>query len=233
MKQTLKTEHDVQAYTRLLKNFYGELYSYVIMNGGFVLVWLFGGAGYFWPIWIIVIWGISLLIKASKLHIIDSFFYEQCHAVRERVLFFKKDWEEEKTREIVKKLQQDGVLKHAAEKSAHSRQKATTSSFSVKKSSAPKGAPSQSVKHPAKKTSPQKTAELKAGAAPKKTSFQKPKDLQPKSAHANPLSTGTKKTSATKAASKATTPSGNKGASALKKPSAPKASPKKPAPKKR
>lgn len=231
MKQTLKTEHDVQTYTRLLKNFYGELYSYVIMNGGFVLVWLFGGAGYFWPIWIIVIWGISLLIKASKLHIIDSFFYEQCHAVRERVLFFKKDWEEEKTREIVKKLQQDGVLKHAAEKSTYSQQKATASSFSVKKSSAPKaaikGSPSQSVKHPEKKTPPQKTARLKADAAPKKASFQKPTTS---TSAKKPTS---QKTSAAKAASKAAPSSINKGTSALKKPSAPKASPKKPTPKKR
>lgn len=104
MVKSLKNKQDIETYARLLKNFYGELYSCVIVNAGLILIWLLTGAGYFWPIWPIVVWGISLLIKASKLEIIDHGFYEQCDALRERFLFLKKDWEEEKVQEMLDKF---------------------------------------------------------------------------------------------------------------------------------
>ena len=115
MMDNIRTKEDVREYARLLKNFYGELYTYIIVNGGLVLVWLFSGAGYFWPIWPIGIWGISLLIKASKLQVIDSSFYKHCHAVRERVVFLKKDWEEQKVNELLKQAKEKGILKDEKE----------------------------------------------------------------------------------------------------------------------
>jgi len=169
MKKGLKNTQEIREYTRLLKNFYGELYSYVIVNGGLVLFWLFSGAGYFWPIWVIAIWGISLLIKASKLHIIDSFFYEQCHSLREKFLFLKKDWEEEKTRELVERLKREGVLEeenkaHAASKTAPTPSAkpaaAAPKRVAIKKAAVKKSRPA-AKKVPARKPVAKKTAPKK------------------------------------------------------------------------
>ncbi len=117
MAKSLKNKSGVEEYACLLKNFYGELCSYAIVNAGLVLIWLLTGAGYFWPIWPIVVWGISLLIKASKLEIIDHSFYEQCDTLREKFLFLKKDWEEEKIQQILDKVtEKDTIFKEASAK---------------------------------------------------------------------------------------------------------------------
>jgi hypothetical protein len=117
MKHKLTNERDFQDYARLLKNFYGEFQSYVIINGVFVLVWLLADGGYFWPVWPIVIWGISLFLKASKLGVIDTTFYAQCHAFRERMPFFKPGWEEQKVEELIQKARMAGrEVKQTAEK---------------------------------------------------------------------------------------------------------------------
>lgn len=42
-------------------------FSYIAVNAGLILIWLINGMGYFWPIWPIVWWGLSLLIQAWKL----------------------------------------------------------------------------------------------------------------------------------------------------------------------
>lgn len=198
----IRTKEDVREYARLLKNFYGELYTYIIVNGGLVLVWLFSGAGYFWPIWPIGIWGISLLIKASKLQVIDSSFYKHCHAVRERVVFLKKDWEEQKVNELLKQAKEKGILKDEKEVTAIKKElnkqntleddisrqinqaednlkkgagakKAATGKGSAKQTAA-KGAPSPKVAS-AKKSSATKTA-----SAPKKKTTSTPKSPTPK-----------------------------------------------------
>jgi len=37
---------------------------YVVVNGLVVLTWAFTGSGYFWPAWLIAIWGAGLLLQA-------------------------------------------------------------------------------------------------------------------------------------------------------------------------
>lgn len=155
----LKTKEDVQEYARLLKNFYGELYTYIIVNCGLVLIWLFSGAGYFWPIWPIGVWGISLLIKASKLRVIDSSFYDHCHSVRERVVFLKKDWEEEKVSDLLKQAKAKGILKDEGEVNQIKRD--LNHPTDSEKAASKKAAASTPV---VKKTSPKKTAVKKPAA---------------------------------------------------------------------
>jgi hypothetical protein len=37
--------------------------TYVVVNGMFVLLWALTGAGYFWPGWIMALWGVGLIMN--------------------------------------------------------------------------------------------------------------------------------------------------------------------------
>ena len=41
-----------------------HLISYLAVNTMVILIWAVTGAGYFWPIWLIALWGIGLVINA-------------------------------------------------------------------------------------------------------------------------------------------------------------------------
>ncbi len=41
-----------------------QLRQYLLVNLGLIVVWAVTGQGYFWPIWPIATWGLSLLIQA-------------------------------------------------------------------------------------------------------------------------------------------------------------------------
>tara|TARA_R110002050_G_scaffold847_4_gene5968 strand:+ start:53077 stop:53511 length:435 start_codon:yes stop_codon:yes gene_type:complete len=100
--KTFKNEQEIKEYVCLLKNFYMGLYSYLAVVGGTFLVWIMSGAGYFWPIWIIVIWGTSLFFRASKLEVIDGSYYRLLYSIRDRLPFLKPDWEDQKQDELKK-----------------------------------------------------------------------------------------------------------------------------------
>lgn len=99
-----KNEKDVHGYVRYLKNFYGELSVYILVVTISLIVWLLMGGGYFWPLWIILIWGVVLLLKASRLHVVNPFLYETAHKFREKLPFIRPQWQEEKVHEILKKM---------------------------------------------------------------------------------------------------------------------------------
>jgi hypothetical protein len=46
------------------RDFKSHAAAYVIVNLFLVVVWYFGGAGYFWPIWVMGGWGIGLAFNA-------------------------------------------------------------------------------------------------------------------------------------------------------------------------
>lgn len=46
------------------RDFYGHLVSYVIINAFLVLIWYFTTGGYFWPMWVMIGWGIGLAFNA-------------------------------------------------------------------------------------------------------------------------------------------------------------------------
>lgn len=37
--------------------------AYVVINSMFVAVWAFTGAGYFWPAWVLLGWGVGLVLN--------------------------------------------------------------------------------------------------------------------------------------------------------------------------
>ena len=44
--------------------FQGNLISYLAVNALLIAIWALSGRGYFWPIWVIVFWGLGLAMHA-------------------------------------------------------------------------------------------------------------------------------------------------------------------------
>lgn len=70
--------YDDQLRARALANikrrneFWQNATSYAVVNGFLVLLWFFTGAGYFWPIWPILGWGVGLVFHALSLRWADE-----------------------------------------------------------------------------------------------------------------------------------------------------------------
>ena len=62
------TETDVrtEARKRLQKqrDFSAHLVAYVVVNAMLIGIWAVTGAGYFWPIWVLLGWGVGLVLNA-------------------------------------------------------------------------------------------------------------------------------------------------------------------------
>lgn len=50
------------------RQFRSHVVIYVVVNTFLVLLWAVSGAGYFWPIWPILGWGIGLALNAWTVH---------------------------------------------------------------------------------------------------------------------------------------------------------------------
>jgi hypothetical protein len=51
---------------RLRQSFYRSLATYLAVNAMLVGVWLFSGQGYFWPIWVLLGWGVAVATQAVR-----------------------------------------------------------------------------------------------------------------------------------------------------------------------
>jgi len=49
---------------RAKRGFYSHLIAYIIVNLMLVAIWYFTGHGYFWPMWVMLFWGIGLIFNA-------------------------------------------------------------------------------------------------------------------------------------------------------------------------
>ena len=156
--KTMNSKEEAQRYARLLKNFYGELYSYILANAAIIFLWALFDGGHFWPIWIILIWGATLVVKASKLHIIDHSIYTECDKLRDRFLFMKKDWEERKVEQLVKRAEDKGLFKEKKVEAASPAKPVSPPKTTDDTASKP------ATKSPAKKPAVKKPAAKKAPA---------------------------------------------------------------------
>jgi len=65
----LLNNHDSEEWCRARKrvsdrrDFGSHLVAYVVVNGFLILVWALTG-GYFWPAWVLGLWGIGLVLHA-------------------------------------------------------------------------------------------------------------------------------------------------------------------------
>ncbi len=98
----LKTENDVRAYVHRLGHFYRQLALYAIVNAGLILVWLLSGEGYFWPIWVIIAWGIPLFIQAIDLKLPPKPIQDVVCTIMHALPFMKSGWEDEQVDRILK-----------------------------------------------------------------------------------------------------------------------------------
>jgi hypothetical protein len=46
------------------QDFFSHLIAYVVVNGCLIVIWAITGAGYFWPAWILGLWGAGLVLHA-------------------------------------------------------------------------------------------------------------------------------------------------------------------------
>lgn len=51
------------------RDFKAHAAAYIIVNTGLVVIWALSGAGYFWPIWPILGWGVGLAFNAWAAYI--------------------------------------------------------------------------------------------------------------------------------------------------------------------
>ena len=49
---------------RKRRDFVAHVVAYVVINAAIVGIWAITGAGYFWPAWVMIGWGIGLVLNA-------------------------------------------------------------------------------------------------------------------------------------------------------------------------
>ncbi|MBA3814048.1 MAG: 2TM domain-containing protein [Alphaproteobacteria bacterium] len=86
-------EHQVRDHVRKLRRFYTDALIYVVVNVGLIFIWAISGGGYFWPIWVIISWGIGLGVHAFSLGLIP-----QMNAM---VPFMTAEWEDQEVRRLM------------------------------------------------------------------------------------------------------------------------------------
>ena len=86
-------EQQVREHVRKLRRFYTDALIYAVVNLGLIFIWLVSGAGYFWPIWVIVGWGIGLGVHAFSLGLIPQ--------MTAMVPFMTADWEDQEVKRLM------------------------------------------------------------------------------------------------------------------------------------
>lgn len=86
-------ENQVREHVRKLRRFYTDALIYLVVNLGLILIWAISGGGYFWPIWVIIGWGIGLGVHAFSLGLIP-----QMNAM---VPFMTAEWEDQEVRRLM------------------------------------------------------------------------------------------------------------------------------------
>jgi hypothetical protein len=92
----MQKEEEIRRRVKVLRRFYMDVINFAVINAILILIWLtFDKTGTFWPKYVILIWGILLVFKASRMGTISLIF--------PRTSFLSHDWEEKKVRELIRK----------------------------------------------------------------------------------------------------------------------------------
>lgn len=87
----MHTEEEIRRRVKKLQKFYMNLLVFVGVNVLFSLVWLTSHRGTpFWPKYIIIIWGMFLIIKAYRMKIFSEY-----------IPFLTPEWEKQKIQELM------------------------------------------------------------------------------------------------------------------------------------
>ena len=87
-------EHQARLHVKKLRRFYTDILIYTVVNLGLILIWAISGGGTFWPIWVIVGWGIGLSVHAFSLGLLPQ--------IDVMVPFLTTEWEEQEVRRLMK-----------------------------------------------------------------------------------------------------------------------------------
>lgn len=87
-------EHQVREHVRKLRRFYTDAMIYGVVNLGLILIWAISGGGYFWPIWVIIGWGIGLGIHAFSLGLVPQ--------ITTVMPFMTSEWEDQEVQRLMK-----------------------------------------------------------------------------------------------------------------------------------
>jgi hypothetical protein len=49
------------------REFLMHIVAYIVINGFLTGIWALGGRGYFWPAWVMLAWGIGLVLHGARL----------------------------------------------------------------------------------------------------------------------------------------------------------------------
>ncbi len=98
------SEEKARDTARMLRRLYLDLLIYGLVNFGLVIIWALSGVGYFWPIWVIVGWGMALVIHAATSGALPY--------MRDIFPFLKPDWEDQKVKELLRQKPKAGSASH-------------------------------------------------------------------------------------------------------------------------
>jgi hypothetical protein len=73
-----------------LKKFYGNLFTYAVINVILIIINLVTSPGSLWFYWVTIFWGIAVFLHASRVFVF-------------RGKFLGEEWEEKKIKEIMEK----------------------------------------------------------------------------------------------------------------------------------
>lgn len=68
--ETADAERRERAIVRLRRKseFWAHLLAFVVVNGAVIVAWAMTGAGFFWPIFLILAWGVGLIFHARDVY---------------------------------------------------------------------------------------------------------------------------------------------------------------------
>jgi hypothetical protein len=88
-------EEEVRKKVKALKSFYKDIINYLVVNGALIVIWFtFDRTGSFWPKYILLVWGIAIVLRASRTGVLKHFFHKSS--------FLSPEWEEKKVREYMR-----------------------------------------------------------------------------------------------------------------------------------
>jgi hypothetical protein len=90
------TQKEALEKAKDLRKLYSHLTIYGLVNFASILIWLMSGGGYFWPIWILVGWGIGLVLEAAALGLLPL--------MTDVFPFLRPEWEEKEAKRIMNNI---------------------------------------------------------------------------------------------------------------------------------
>ncbi|MEN8236513.1 MAG: 2TM domain-containing protein [Pseudomonadota bacterium] len=117
-----QSEFEIRQRVKNLREFYRHLTIYGVVNLSLILIWAISGGGYFWPIWVIVGWGVGIGLQAISLGLVP--------VIEDIFPFFSPEWEDQQVKEMMKELKTSKTEKKTEKKSEEKSDKTTGSKSS-------------------------------------------------------------------------------------------------------